>query len=37
LETGLTGLGTETVQRLVGLKTGLTSLANRSDRFCLTA
>jgi hypothetical protein len=25
LEIGLTGLGTDTVQRLVGLKTGLTS------------
>jgi hypothetical protein len=28
LETRLTGLGTDTVQRLVGLKTGLTGLAN---------
>jgi hypothetical protein len=35
-QTGLTGLGTDTVQRLVGLKTGLTGLSNRSDRFCLT-
>jgi hypothetical protein len=35
-QTNLTCLGTNTVQRLVGLKTGLTGLANRSDRFCLT-
>jgi hypothetical protein len=29
-------LGTDIVQQLVGLKTSLTGLAIRSDRFCLT-